>query len=73
MTFTIDLERVREATLPCGAQDWAYDDDGTAIIYGTCEKSKGHESRWHQEFRDGKLWAEWSGRRDSRAPCDTNS
>jgi hypothetical protein len=32
-------------------------------IYGTCELPKGHPGR-HQEMRDGKLWASWSG--DSR-------
>lgn len=40
----------------CGIQDLA----GDGRIAGTCELPKGH-GRWHQEWRDGKLWAEWSG------------
>lgn len=68
MSFAEALEAEREAQIPCGAQDWAYGDNNEIIIYGTCQKPKEHENRWHQEWRDGKLWAEWSGSRDSRAP-----
>ena len=55
----------------CGAQDWAYGDDGEVIVYGTCELPKGHHDRFHREIRDGKVWAEWSGSSDDRAPMLT--
>jgi len=57
----------------CGAQDWGYDDEEEIIIYGTCQRPAGHTDRWHQEMRDGKLWAEWSGPSDERAPCKTSN
>jgi tRNA nucleotidyltransferase (CCA-adding enzyme) len=54
-TFAMDLaERVI-----CGAQDRAHDDGGL-VIYGTCQLKPGH-GRWYQEWRDERLWAEWSG------------
>lgn len=45
----------------CGAQDWGWNDDRSVHIYGTCQRPAGHGDRWHSEWRDGKLWAEWSG------------
>jgi hypothetical protein len=56
---------------PCGAQDWARDDDGRLIVYGTCRKPAGHGTRWHQdrEPATGRLLAEWSGPADARAPA----
>lgn len=37
---------------PCGAFDG---------LYGVCNLPMGHEQRMHQEWRNGKLYAEWSG------------
>jgi hypothetical protein len=37
----------------CGKQDDAGD-----VLYGTCNLPEEHDG-WHQEWRDGKLWAEW--------------
>lgn len=46
----------------CGATDglgvW---EDDPEFVYGRCNKPPGHESPWHQEWRDGVLWAEWRG------------
>lgn len=50
-----------QVTDRCNAQDWEFDEEGDLIIYGTCGKPAGHEERFHQEWRDGKLWAEWAG------------
>lgn len=53
----------------CGAQDWAYDDDDLPFIYGTCGLPSGHDSGWHQQLTpSGKVWAEWRGPHDERAP-----
>lgn len=53
----------------CGAQDWAYDDDDLPFIYGTCGLPFGHDSGWHQQLTpSGKVWAEWRGPHDERAP-----
>lgn len=54
----------------CGAQDWGQNEDGSIHIYGTCQKTAGHYSDWHQEYRDGNLWAEWRGPHDRKAPCE---
>jgi hypothetical protein len=67
----------------CGAQDWYRDDDGRVGVYGTCQLPAGHTKaecehcggpipgrRFHQEIRDGKVWAEWSGPSDERAPIE---
>jgi hypothetical protein len=40
---------------------------------GTCNLPKGHETRWHQETRDGEIWAQWSDGRSlppARCTCD---
>ena len=58
------------STETCGAQEWAYDDDDEPFVYGTCQKPEGHPDRWHIEMRNEKLWAEWSGLANKRAPED---
>lgn len=49
----------------CGAQDRAVvpGPDGEDE-HPTCTLPTGHPGRFHQEWRDGELWAEWSGRLD---------
>jgi hypothetical protein len=62
---------IREVELlkkKCGAQSWAYDDDGTVILYGTCQLPKDHEESFHLEVRGGEVWAEWSGPATYRIP-----
>lgn len=50
----------------CGAQDRALvpSPDGGEDVHPTCTLLLDHPGRFHQEWRDGELWAEWSGRRD---------
>lgn len=56
-----DRALAAELRKPPRTEDWAHDDGGKLIIYGTCQRPAGHPERMHQEWRDGKLWAEWSG------------
>lgn len=44
---------------PCHAHDTATDKDGNRI--GDCTLPAGHPTGWHQETRDGQVWAEWRG------------
>lgn len=47
----------RHQVIPlCGDRD--VDEDGH--VYGVCQRPKDHETRWHAEWRDGKLWVEWA-------------
>lgn len=43
----------------CGATDGLGLDDSEP--FGRCNLPAGHDTGWHQEWRDGKLWAEWRG------------
>lgn len=52
----------------CGAQEWGRNDDGSVHIYGTCTLPLGHPTGWHQEVRDSRVWAEWRGPAEERAP-----
>lgn len=59
----------------CGAQTWGdasdeHDDPNAVWLHGTCQKPVGHPEDWHHEYRDGSLWAEWSGGRLDRLPAD---
>lgn len=50
---------------PCQAIDYYRDENDRIVVRGFCQKPSGHASRFHQEWRDGKIWSEWSGPR----PC----
>ena len=49
----------------CGATDGAsLVGDGPDDLdepQGRCTLDAGHDGDWHQEWRDGRLWAEWRG------------
>lgn len=59
----------------CGATDppswdsWSVDEQraffenqwSNSEPYGRCTKQRHPDSKWHQELREGKVWAEWSG------------
>lgn len=40
--------------------DWDELEDRTGVLYGRCTLLAGH-GRWHQEKRDGTVWAQWFG------------
>jgi hypothetical protein len=54
---------VAETTLVkrCGATDGLGLDPDDPEPYGRCQLPAGHDGDWHQEMRDGKLWAQWRG------------
>jgi hypothetical protein len=48
----------------CGATDGlgVFPDEPEDTAYGRCNLPSGHQTLgWHQEWRDGRLWAEWRG------------
>lgn len=46
----------------CGATDGLGLDPDDPEPYGRCNLLAGHDTGgWHQEWRDGRLWAEWRG------------
>lgn len=51
---------VRDPAVPDAA---ANGDTGHGYVHPRCTLPAGHTGRFHQERRDGKVWAEWSGRR----------
>lgn len=65
-----------DETSICGATDglglWA-DEGDPDRAYGRCTLPLGHGDNprwaWHQEWRDGKLWAEWRGPNPD-VPCN---
>ena len=54
-----------EAERMCGATDGlplvGDEPDDLDEPWGRCTLDAGHEGDWHQEWRDGRLWAEWRG------------
>ena len=46
---------------PCGATDGLGLDPDDPEPSGRCNLPAGHDRDWHQEWRDGHLWAEWCG------------
>lgn len=47
----------------CGAADGLGLDPDDPEPFGRCSLPARHEGQWHQEWRDGRLWAEWRGPR----------
>lgn len=45
----------------CGATDGLGLDPDDPEPFGWCTLDAGHDGDWHQEWRDGRLWAEWRG------------
>lgn len=61
MLYMYGLELIRQVITsrpPCGAADGLGVPDGP---YGRCNLPAGHDGDWHQEWRNGRLWAEWRG------------
>lgn len=73
ITWTPGTPPVATGDCACGAQEWAFDDDGKLIIYGTCNLPVNHETGWHNETRNGQIWAQWRGPHEARAPQQEES
>lgn len=66
MTALSVIDYFRPDLPRCGATEH-FDCDqhpGSVYVFRCCNLPAGHESRFHQEWRDGLLWGESSGHPD---------